>query len=68
MNQCKAIHYKKNKQYKKKKYYRDNVPNKQTEKKKKIQLSFRTPICHYNGIVFLMAWSNKNNYNNKNNA
>lgn len=28
MNQCKAIHYKKNKQYKKK-YYRDNVPNKQ---------------------------------------
>lgn len=37
-------------------------------KKKKDQLSFRTPICHYNGIVFLMAWSNKNNYNNKNNA
>lgn len=28
--------------------------------------SFRTPIYHYNGI-FLMAWSNKNNYN-KNNA
>lgn len=60
MNQCKAIHYKK-KQYKKK-YYRDNVPNKQ----KKNPLSFRTPICHYNG-TFLMAWSNKNNYN-KNNA
>lgn len=32
MNQCKAIHYKKNKQYKKKKYYRDNVPNKQKKK------------------------------------
>lgn len=37
------------------------------KKEKKNQLSFRTPICHYNGI-FLMAWSNKNNYNNKNNA
>lgn len=63
MNQCKAIHYKKINNTRKKKYYRDNVPNKQ----KKNQLSFRTPICHYNGI-FLMAWSNKNNYNNKNNA
>lgn len=35
MNQCKAIHYKKNKQYKKKKNITEtNVPNKQTKKKK----------------------------------
>lgn len=59
MNQCKAIHYKKKITIHEKKYY--NVPNKQ-----KKSLSFRTPVCHYNGI-FLMAWSNKNNYN-KNNA
>lgn len=59
MNQCKAIHYKKNKQYKKKNITETMY---QINRKK----SFRTPICHYNGI-FLMAWSNKNNYN-KNNA
>lgn len=51
MNQCKAIHYKNKTNKKTRKKY--NVPNKQ-----KNQLSFSTPICHYNGIL-LMAWSNK---------
>lgn len=64
MNQCKAIHYKK--QTLQEKNITETMYQINKKKRKKNQLSFRTPICHYNGIL-LMAWSNKNNYN-KNNA
>lgn len=60
MNQCKAIHYKKQTIQEK------NITETMYQINRKKNQSFRTPICHYNEI-FLMAWSNKNNYN-KNNA
>lgn len=60
MNQCKAIHYKKQTIQEKKKY-RDNVPNKQKEK----SIRFYDPDMPMEFSLWLGVI--KNNYN-KNNA